>query len=221
VISDALASKMTIYTGTEDQMPDPVIESFQGAGNVPGYRGYAYVVFDDVELKPEDGNRIPAQWKFEVYEDGVSDEEELAQYSNQVLYDWARNSSLFEDPRNPLNLHRYRFEGEADFQTDGSAGWQTTLEAALDDATSVIGFPVGDGIQIIGWSHRESQDAHSANLRPWSPESTPIATDRLAAFLHMQEEYPSGDGFIGFKFQIPCVSVIGGDEDCVSCYEQG
>ena len=46
------------YGGSEDQLPDPVIESFEGAGNVPGYRGTCYVVFYDLELETF-GNRIP------------------------------------------------------------------------------------------------------------------------------------------------------------------
>ncbi|MFO1152741.1 MAG: phage tail protein [Rhodospirillales bacterium] len=46
------------YGGSEDQLPDPVIESFEGAGNVPGYRGTCYVVFYDLELE-KFGNRIP------------------------------------------------------------------------------------------------------------------------------------------------------------------
>lgn len=55
---------MRVYTGREDQMPDPKIEAVQGAGNAPAYRGIAYVVFEDLPLGPF-GNRIP-QLSFEV-----------------------------------------------------------------------------------------------------------------------------------------------------------
>lgn len=99
--------KMTVYLGTEDQMPDPVMESFLGAGNVPAYRGYAYVVFDDVELLPEDGLRIPAQLSFEVYESGIDSEADAAYYSNELLFPWLRNPRDF-NPANPLNDHGYR-----------------------------------------------------------------------------------------------------------------
>ena len=57
-------SSLSVYTGTEDQEPDPVIESHEGEGNVPGYRGLAYVVFEDLELA-DYGNRIP-NIEFEV-----------------------------------------------------------------------------------------------------------------------------------------------------------
>lgn len=97
-------SKMTIYSGSEDQMPDPVIESFEGSGNVPAYRGYAYVVFDDVELKPEDGNRMPGSWKFEVYEQGVVSTYQDYFYSQEVLYPWRAENRA--DPRDIRNSHQ-------------------------------------------------------------------------------------------------------------------
>ncbi|MGB0902678.1 baseplate multidomain protein megatron [Halocynthiibacter sp.] len=55
---------MRVYTGREDQMPDPKIEAVQGVGNAPSYRGIAYVVLEDLPLGPY-GNRIP-QLSFEV-----------------------------------------------------------------------------------------------------------------------------------------------------------
>lgn len=47
-----------IYTGGEDQLPDPLIEQYEGAGNAPAYRGTAYLVFEDFPLA-RDGNRLP------------------------------------------------------------------------------------------------------------------------------------------------------------------
>ena len=47
-----------VYNGTEDQLPDPLIEAKQGLGNVPAYRGTAYVVFEGLPLE-DYGNRIP------------------------------------------------------------------------------------------------------------------------------------------------------------------
>jgi hypothetical protein len=49
---------LRFYSGTEDQLPDPLIESYEGVGNVPGYRGTAYVVFENFPLL-NDGNRLP------------------------------------------------------------------------------------------------------------------------------------------------------------------
>lgn len=49
---------MRFYSGTEDQLPDSLIESYMGAGQVPAYRGTAYVVFENFPVE-KDGNRIP------------------------------------------------------------------------------------------------------------------------------------------------------------------
>lgn len=39
-----------LYLGTDSQGPDPTIEAKEGAGNVPGYRGLAYIVLTDFDL---------------------------------------------------------------------------------------------------------------------------------------------------------------------------
>ncbi|MGY6549257.1 MAG: baseplate multidomain protein megatron [Roseinatronobacter sp.] len=55
---------LRVYHGDEDQLPDPLIESLEGAGRTPAYRGIAYVVIEDLELA-EFGNRVP-QLSFEI-----------------------------------------------------------------------------------------------------------------------------------------------------------
>lgn len=40
----------TLYTGTENQTPDPTMETSLGVGNVPAYRGLAYIVLSDFDL---------------------------------------------------------------------------------------------------------------------------------------------------------------------------
>ena len=52
------------YLGTEDQLPDEELESLFGVGNVPAYRGIAYVVIEDFLLNGY-GKRIP-NFTFEV-----------------------------------------------------------------------------------------------------------------------------------------------------------
>ena len=53
-----------LYTGGWDQMPDPSIESFKGVGNVPAFRGTAYIVVNKEDLT-ELGGAVP-QYTFEV-----------------------------------------------------------------------------------------------------------------------------------------------------------
>lgn len=51
--------KFTFYDGADDQPVDPLMESFEGSGNVPAYRGIMYAVFDSLPLAAYD-NKIPA-----------------------------------------------------------------------------------------------------------------------------------------------------------------
>lgn len=53
-----------MYKGSETQLPDPLIESYEGVGATPAYRGLAYIVIEDFPLG-DFGNRIP-NFTFEV-----------------------------------------------------------------------------------------------------------------------------------------------------------
>ena len=55
---------ITVYTGSADQQPDPLMEAIEGPGMVPAYRGTAYVVMEALALQ-QFGNRVP-QFSFEV-----------------------------------------------------------------------------------------------------------------------------------------------------------
>ncbi|MEO6041800.1 MAG: phage tail protein [Croceibacterium sp.] len=59
--------KLRLYTGHGDQPADPLIASARG-GTCPGFRGFAYCVFESLQLA-DFGNRIPAL-SFEVTADG-------------------------------------------------------------------------------------------------------------------------------------------------------
>lgn len=55
-----------LYLGSDTQTPDPTIEAIEGVGNVPAYRGIAYMVFTDFDLGVS--GAIP-QFTFEVVKD--------------------------------------------------------------------------------------------------------------------------------------------------------
>lgn len=61
----------TVYLGDETQTADPTMTAYEGAGNVPGHRGTAYVVFRNLPLE-HFGNRIP-NFSFEVNTNSVVD----------------------------------------------------------------------------------------------------------------------------------------------------
>src|SRR5690606_10671722 len=46
------------HRGGEDQLPDPLIEAKEGAGEAPAYRGLCYLVFERLPLE-QFGNRLP------------------------------------------------------------------------------------------------------------------------------------------------------------------
>lgn len=69
-VSEIYANDYTLYLGTEGQEPDPTIEAEMGAGNVPAFRGLAYLVYPDRELSAKQANRHP-QWRFEIDATGV------------------------------------------------------------------------------------------------------------------------------------------------------
>lgn len=70
IASNKMAEGFTVYTGSETQMPDATLEALHGAGNVPAYRGIAYVVFSTLWLEKY-GNRLP-NFEFEVVKVGTA-----------------------------------------------------------------------------------------------------------------------------------------------------
>ncbi len=64
VLLDKDSRSIRIHLGTEEQMPDPLIESIQSVGSTPAYRGLAYVVFENFNIT-NFNNKIP-HFTFEV-----------------------------------------------------------------------------------------------------------------------------------------------------------
>ena len=62
----------TFYEGNETQVADPIIEAVIGAGDVPGFRGMCYVVFESFPLALF-GNRIP-NFSFDVTTNASEDD---------------------------------------------------------------------------------------------------------------------------------------------------
>lgn len=138
VTSQTYALNFTLYLGTEDQMADPTIESEEGVGEVPAYRGLMYIVFANRLLQDDQARRHP-NFKFEVYDSGTMTCAETVDYSNDVIYDWGFST----DPRNLCNDHEYRF-------TTGGGAYRDTLGEAVDDALNA-GYPIAGGL-IYGWT---------------------------------------------------------------------
>lgn len=88
-----------LYLGDEFQEADPTIELTMGVGEVPAFRGLAYIVYPDRQLKDEQARRHP-QYRFEVFR-GESIQEVIpptelsdtldSHWPNFLLPDWPRN----------------------------------------------------------------------------------------------------------------------------------
>lgn len=97
VASNSRAAGFTIYTGSETQEANSLIEADVGAGNAPAYRGTAYIVFNDLQLEKY-GNRTPnieaevvgfgstGEWVTEIAAPGSSEYNPVIEYRNGLLY---------------------------------------------------------------------------------------------------------------------------------------
>ena len=62
--------QMRVHNGSEEQLPDALIEAVQGRGRATAFRGTAYVVIENLQLE-RFGNRVP-QMSFEVIRAAVA-----------------------------------------------------------------------------------------------------------------------------------------------------
>jgi hypothetical protein len=70
-VSNQTSTLFTLYTGTNTQTADPRMQATLGAANVPGYRGLAYLVFNDLPLADYGNTLMGAQIKVEVVGSGT------------------------------------------------------------------------------------------------------------------------------------------------------
>lgn len=87
---------MRVYSGAQDQLPDPGIEAVEGAGQVPAYRGTAYVVIEDLRLE-RFGNRVP-QFSFEVTRPDLAEDEVPALLRGVAMIPGTGEYALATDP---------------------------------------------------------------------------------------------------------------------------
>ncbi|HEX5007861.1 MAG TPA: glycoside hydrolase/phage tail family protein, partial [Hyphomonadaceae bacterium] len=125
-----------LYKGTEDQAPDPLIEAIED--EAPGYRGIAYIVFEDMPVD-QFGARMP-QLSFEVFRPAGGAEDRLENVVRAVNIipgsgEFALSTDLVRRNIGPgreraENLHGP--EAKSDFEASLEA-----LEAELPNVTRV------------------------------------------------------------------------------------
>jgi hypothetical protein len=78
------AAAVDIYTGTEDQMPNALMQAALGAENVPAYRGLAYVVIHELALA--DFGQRPPNLTFEI--EGLTGAADVSLQASAVPGGW-------------------------------------------------------------------------------------------------------------------------------------
>ncbi|HEY0302198.1 MAG TPA: glycoside hydrolase/phage tail family protein, partial [Rhizomicrobium sp.] len=127
------------HSGSETQMPDPLIADIEGAGNAPAFRGLAYVVFEDLALA-EFGNRV-RQLQFEIFRTlGAADPDELENRLTGVALipgagEFAYDATVVSDDNGagataPLNAHNASGTADIDASLDELAALAPNLAAA-------------------------------------------------------------------------------------------
>eukprot|EP00435_Cladocopium_sp_Y103_P076947 s1_g686.t1 len=142
------------YLGTETQQPYSTMEAVEGAGNVPAYRGLAYIVFDDLQLA-DFGNRLP-QLTFEVFH-ALSDIEQdikavtIIPGATEFGYDTQAVRRIFadgvSDPENTNNRI-------------GGTDWQVSLDDLQATCPNLTAAAL-----VVSW-YGDDLRAGSCTLRP-------------------------------------------------------
>ena len=179
---------MKFYTGNETQLPDPTMEAHLGVGNVPGYRGQAYIVLHDFEVT-EFGGRIP-NFTFEIitsFDMGFVEgsPEEPIRYTTPNAYGDAPQFGSSIDMRGDGTHYLYHTSREANGGI-GDMGIEFTPLCRFVRTTYefVLGKPVGSTEQVVefpvfsGDSLSVPGDSYIGNWSPASAINYPIQVCR-------------------------------------------
>ncbi|PIE14408.1 MAG: host specificity protein [Rhodobacterales bacterium] len=168
---------MRVYTGTQYQLPDPKMEAVEGTGQVPAYRGTAYVVFEDLALE-QFGNRIP-QFAFEVMrptQSGLQDaDEDMAHNVRAVAM--MPGSGEYALATTPVHFSYGVGQGAlANVNTpSGKSDFETSLDRMQDElpncgSTSLIVSWFGDDLRCDSCTIRPKieQNTFDGTEMPWA-----------------------------------------------------
>lgn len=86
IASNQKINTFTLYTGTDTQTADPLIQADKGAANVPAYRGLAHIVFDNLPLKNYSNSLMGAQVKVEIVKSATFAQPRLIDYVDVAGY---------------------------------------------------------------------------------------------------------------------------------------
>ena len=167
-------ARVSWYRGDEEQLPDPSIEADVGAGDVPGHRGLAYVVIEDLPLE-DFGNRLPsvtAEIAFvtaggvEVVASSLTGEVGTPN-EGRVGVDWRRNRVFASATSNPGGIRVLRLSDMAQ-----------TNEAT---ATAIFGDGERTNLPVVMPSGRVVLQYGSGNTQPHALID-PVSLEKIGHF---------------------------------------
>ena len=153
-------SHYRIYLGGETQLPDPLIEADQGAGNVPGHRGMVYVVFENFPLK-DSGNRIPTSVSAELVTDAPAN---FGQTSHNIA------TSGHDRDNTRLDL-------SAPFAVTVDGAGRTITKFNRLTATTFFQFDTGDSAELLADLTAQGFNINVANAGTGPPVTNPVNGD--------------------------------------------
>lgn len=192
------SGNIRVYTGSETQVADALIEAYLGAGNVPAHRGLAYVVFENLQLEKY-GNRIP-NFSFEVVANGdVATVDNIKLTESTVIHSIPHpfidgiylSTSADNGTSNPMVLHitdaiaqTDRVIDIADIPASNTGGFMTYV----DFGTNPDGTPflineiwISTNAQNFGYSD-DVAIAFDANTLTFKRKITPLAAPVFTNF---------------------------------------
>lgn len=186
--------KCRMYLGDETQLPDPVIESFEGVGNVAPFHGLAYITVEADDLT-ESAGAIP-QYEFVVVYNGEvgssAGQYKALQYSGDIL-PWIEDAHLFRDPRKVGVDYEYGYLPRGLGYSSAIWGFSSvidTLDAAIDAGDTNSRSYAGDP-QLRGWrtfSHIVT-DGSTHPIYPWAGTAYDANTQSALGLIYSR--YPA------------------------------
>jgi len=148
IASSEFAKNIRFYPGDESQLPDPLIEAHLGVGNVPAYRGIAYIVFEGFQLE-KFGNRLP-NMEYLVTKSGTRNLALVGttEAPGNVGLAWNSSGQLIEE------TSIWFFRG--DWGPDGPRPYQVQVDNVSFDGKvnySTVAFLAGTGVALAAMLH--------------------------------------------------------------------
>lgn len=170
IASNQAASGFTVHTGTDTQMPDTRMQATLGAANTPAWRGFAYIVFNDLPLADYGDALSGAQIKVEVVQTATygDDQYSYTPPSSRWLGLFKNNGFLWS-----VGGQSMASGNQVCYSSDGGQNWSSNT--ALDFTSYWIAAGANSNLYLALAGYGDGRVARSTNLTSWTTVSGPDA----------------------------------------------